>query len=744
MKLSLPTPDEILAELGEMVVAQIDARAVSSFEAALDDMTDYHRFLIDAYAADGASLANLEDGWRAIHGRWLPPYRQVLDRAIQALDDEPAFFSTLTYLPHRLLKSHDANVSPEMQRSILQLGSLAVFRLEKRFTRRAQALGLPPKIALDLGGADRSTHEDAVMDFVAAWEGLRHWGDFDREGEPQARWMRARETWALLGEHLQLTADVFVTAVWARDHVGAERFRDMLIRWRDNIGLGAGRIHVFDHGELINCDLLALDWVTARTRLLEDIDTFNDDQITPEGVLLLILENAHQQTLLITAAVLVRWVLADRAGTFALAEARALLDGEVLDEDETRLGHGEDLSRFAVRWRHLTALEMAGSFHSGSAYSAYMDELAQSLDRVSERKVTSGRGYTPSTVHDRQGLHSAFAALLSTAPEPPHETVVAWTHEALNAGGAPWTSGRAKSLKHFLDAMADDPTPAEAMESILSGLGHDDPARNRDAFRGFAQEAKRYAEQRRADQIAAATVNPETLAAIGAVAKSALMSAEIGLFDTYVLKTGEPAPLVFSRAASLDKSSLLEVRSDRDNFAEMVGKSLVSSFPPQPWFAYLKRRRPTRSIRSRPDALAFWAAVLRLAETLDGELGLSLPNVLGSRFLADHPDPVVVNGVERTRDRARHRRGEGYMFSFGRLHVFGHRRDQDELTLFPFAALEAVVIGLGEDDPVPVSLKPHPEGPLRALVEAEVRYQLIWRKLPSYRLRIPEPAFDDP
>ncbi len=52
MSTDLPTPEETLEELADRATATIDRNASVAFDRALDEMTDFHRFLL-ALSAPG-------------------------------------------------------------------------------------------------------------------------------------------------------------------------------------------------------------------------------------------------------------------------------------------------------------------------------------------------------------------------------------------------------------------------------------------------------------------------------------------------------------------------------------------------------------------------------------------------------------------------------------------------------------------------------------------------------------------
>jgi hypothetical protein len=60
----------------------------------------------------------------------------------------------------------------------------------------------------------------------------------------------------------------------------------------------------------------------------------------------------------------------------------------------------------------IVRIEVAGQRFSKSTYGSTLDDIAAFLDQMSERDVVSGRVFTPSTIHGRDGLRLPFLILL--------------------------------------------------------------------------------------------------------------------------------------------------------------------------------------------------------------------------------------------------------------------------------------------------------------------------------------------
>jgi len=101
------TATTMLEELADKAIGQMDRLAVTSFETALGEMTDFHRFLIDAYTTNdetgkAVSFAQIGD-WNALHEDWIRQYRRLFERAAEYIGRENDFIETLAHLPIRLL-----------------------------------------------------------------------------------------------------------------------------------------------------------------------------------------------------------------------------------------------------------------------------------------------------------------------------------------------------------------------------------------------------------------------------------------------------------------------------------------------------------------------------------------------------------------------------------------------------------------------------------------------------------------
>src|SRR5205807_8666289 len=139
---------DILEELADKVITQIDSLAVARFEEALNEMTRYHRFLLDAYATttpEGTpfSYAEIEDWFDKPFQKWMRQYVRLIERAATRISQETEFISTLAYVPTRLLPEGPGKYSSPVMLALLDFGPLLIHRLENWVTRHTISENVP-------------------------------------------------------------------------------------------------------------------------------------------------------------------------------------------------------------------------------------------------------------------------------------------------------------------------------------------------------------------------------------------------------------------------------------------------------------------------------------------------------------------------------------------------------------------------------------------------------------------------
>jgi hypothetical protein len=134
----------------------------------------------------------------------------------------------------------------------------------------------------------------------------------------------------------------------------------------------------------------------------------------PDELFTTIDRNAHQDVIMLSAALLLSWSInSKQASEIGARTARALLD---------RKGGNENRGAISAERPHLHSLfldmvrfETAGERYDQASYANELDRIVMTMDNMTERRVVPGRVYTPSTINGREDLTSSFLAILSSS-----------------------------------------------------------------------------------------------------------------------------------------------------------------------------------------------------------------------------------------------------------------------------------------------------------------------------------------
>ena len=178
---------------------------------------------------------------------------------------------------------------------------------------------------------------------VGAWEGLLKRAPLVygwREEATQAdadRWSVFRASWPFLWQHLSNTAHCLAVAVWNEDETGAALFREALVRWPQTLG-------ELDHAELrwrrlLFPDVLNQEWPEASASAAPLCYEYLPAP-TPNQLFGSVLRGAHDDAVLLAAALLLVWTINDKqASDIGGRTARSLLGREDAEEEPSRISH---------------------------------------------------------------------------------------------------------------------------------------------------------------------------------------------------------------------------------------------------------------------------------------------------------------------------------------------------------------------------------------------------------------------
>ena len=470
----LPTPDEFIEELADKLVGQIAKSSITGFKAAMDELTRYHRFLLDIQATrdDQGRLLNLAQvgGFfqRPDQG-WIQLYRRVLDAGAQKIGSEPHFMDRLSHLTQALLPTDATGTSPQVITTLLELGKLEVVVLEIWFTRHSiteatVAGGSAMRLRTPLAGSDERAFEGIVRNFVGAWESILKLGliaykrsDLQRS-PPAEHWAGLASSWAFLQAHLHACAYFFAFAVWNQDELSAERYRDLLVRWLQPFYDEVRDHYLFHRSAILTPGLTAGDWANAErmARLASRFPTL--DRFTPGGVFGAVVKGAFEDVVVVSAAVALSWYM-DQAQTSDIggrAADRLLRKQPLPGQGSDLIGAAGDASAF----QRVMATILRSSLGSGdSRYGASLDGLTMTLNGLSAGAMVPGRSYVGWGADDVDSLAPALLAMLAAhAPAAGDEGLGEWLTWLIVTDGV------------FADREAELRALGDALRSYVNGL----------------------------------------------------------------------------------------------------------------------------------------------------------------------------------------------------------------------------------------------------------------------------------
>ncbi len=768
MQPDLPTPEQMLEELADRVATHIDRLAPVAFDVAFDELIRQHSFLLSVNAArtpDGTPFNFAEVpgvAWSAPHKEWMHQYSRLFERAAGRIPDDRSFFAKLTRAPIRLLPEQE---EPPFSRAVLEeiidLGPLLVHRLEGWVSRRTVVETKSDESAVQrqaLAGADSRAYKEVVVDIVGAWEHLLQFGiglraERRKAGQTDAeRWDLYREEWPLLWRHLCDTAHMLAAAVWNEDEIGARHYRDMLVRWLKTLGRDDYDLYLLNR-RLVFPSIFEKTWDEA-VASLKPLLPRAQDSLSPSYLAGSILRCAHDDVVLLTGALLLDWTMNEKQlSDIGARTGSALLRRELVDPDE----HDDRpaLHSFRSIFMDVLRLDLAGERFEKGNYGEGLDSLVFHMDNMTERRVVSGRIYTPSTHHERDDVSFAQLAILMAAlPEEGDDGLVERVGElAANEAALPSGDRSLRGLVWVLERFAKSlETPWPQLQRGLAGLKPDaDFAALSARLSSIVDEARAVIETHRTERITGRPVDPAKLEQLRAAIEEAVLEepAQVPIFrDFKTVKGGQTcAADEFSVIwGNVSKASLLEppMENESSNFGETLAKAVANSAGERAWNSFVKRPREDINITARVEDSAFWLEIAKLTPRISEQPALVVSRAAEGRTVRRllYPREGVTSMLRVEQKQREGRRGD-YIATVEGVDVFGGNFTQGVCWLFSGRALRTVRYASLDAAGHHVTLAYEPENDVKGALRAKFEQSTEWSDDPIFEIRSADPADED-
>lgn len=767
-KRDLPNPEEILEELADRAAHQIDRSAPVAFESALKELVRYHRFLLalnESRAEDGATFSLAEIGgfaWLAPHQEWVRQYRRLFERAIEHLMDDPRIVGRLAYVPRELLpRDQEFELSSPVLQAIVGLVPLLAHRLEAWVTKRTvmdSASGSVGAIGrLALSGPDRNIYIDVVSDVVGAWEGFLHDGgslfgnSLDQNSTADERWAAHRRTWPFLWQHLHDTAYLVAIAVWNEDEIAAGLYCDALIRWPLTYDSDVMDLPDLPRSRLLLPSILASDWNVA----FSQARTVLPDYVAgpkPDQLLNTIVRQAHIDVMLVSSALFLFWAINGKQLSQIGADIASALLQRKLNEPDDLVTVRPYRSSFRGRFFEVVRMAITGARWDRESYGAQLDHLIQTLDGMTERRVVSGRVYTPSTINDRQSLLVPLVViLLAELPEEGDDGLVdAIGNLAAKEGLLPQRDRSLRDLQRELESFLN--ALGTSAETLARGLKMLSPTSTyetaSDNLQVILKNTISKIKSQRMARLKEEPVDPAKVERLRSALEAAVLTppADVPFFRDFAIEPSIGDSSIDLKAVVLmeefPKAQLVappmenEISRQEESFSSALRRWTAHSI----WATFCGREREQVEADSTIDSEEFWRSVEQLASRAGPDPVLVISQresaVTLRKLIYAQRDANIA--LEIKRQKPANVVGN-YLATVQGVEVYGANFEDDVAWLFSGRSLRLVRYHALNQEGHVVSLVFDPGDKTEAPLKATVSQEVEWWVQPIFELKLIAP-----
>jgi hypothetical protein len=236
------------------------------------------------------------------------------------------------------------------------------------------------------------------------------------KSNPASRWEANARSWPILQTHLYHTAYFLGAAVWNDDEIGAERYRDLLLRWLHPFYNEVRDEYRFTASALLTPDVMTSRWLDAEA-LGRRLMRFDGEPLAPGSLFGIMLREVHNDVVGLAASSCLSWYVTQRQPSeTAVRAARALLRREKLANE------GTDLTAYPsspVKSACRTAFDLLFRYALTPAfgttnYSSEINGLLNSLMSMATPRMVPNRIYGGYIVEGFEALRPQLLAILTT------------------------------------------------------------------------------------------------------------------------------------------------------------------------------------------------------------------------------------------------------------------------------------------------------------------------------------------
>ncbi|WP_430422242.1 hypothetical protein [Phenylobacterium sp.] len=707
----LPTTSDFLEGLIDKMVAQIDKAAVTSFNAAYEEATRFHKFILAAQNTrdEGGNVINLAEVgglWSRPDEEWVRAYRRAYDAAAEKLSVNTDFMERLAYLPYRLLPADATTFSQRPIIALVDLGAFQVIALEAWVTKNTQPSYNPlGDTTARLAGSDARAYEAVLIQLVGAWEafqnaiiqstGLRKL----KKKSAEEQWRHYGAAWPILLAHLKASAYFLTSAVWNEDDPGEQRFRDHLLRWCSPLYEELGRDYAFYRTYLLVPSLLAATWGEAVEYAKPTLRFQQAERATPPSIFGEVLRTTHRDVVTIVAALTLSWYADEQQATDIGARAAVrLMRRETLDE-------GSDLTArtsapyapFRAAFDLLLRNSLEPSVGSGR-YGIGLDDLVRQLGSVASSRMVPGRVYSGWGVEGVDTIKRALFAIMAADLPTDHEKLITEVASLADDGGSLAQPDALRNAIRYFQRLANEvgQTPDPAFERATRAFGAEiDVGSASSALRAILTSVAEALREKELAKLRAAELDPEAVAHLRRRMSEAVLreGPKLVVFRDIPIRLAkqqeEVQEFTFGR---IDKGAYFRPPMsalDRDELDGLITEALRDGLAGYFWRSFRHQPREEAEIGDTGRVEDFWRVIVEHAQRVAEPRVALVPRHLGEPVgmaAWEIPGQGLDDFLIERKDNLGGGGGLAYVGTLNGIDVYQWNDDRDALLFCPLLA----------------------------------------------------------
>ena len=600
-----------------------------------------------------------------------------------------------------------------------------------------------------LSGSDAKSYEQVLPDIVGAWDHLlfrvtsRHDLTLTNSQNDVDLWDAHCAIWPFLWQHLTETARSLSITVWNEDETGARFFSEALVRWPENL------VHQFSdrahlrNPRLIYPTLFRMGWSDAKSHIATNIYNLPTSP-SPSQLFSTISRLAHNDVLLLTAALVLYWTIAEKqASDIGARTARALLRGEGGNSDG--LSPDAQDPRFHSLCLDFLRMAMAREGAFNDSYAREIDGLVDKLDNMTEEPKVPGRAYIPTTLHGRYELNlSMVAIMLATTPDNEDDILLeAISDLALQESLLPEGDESLRRLLHELDQW--EAILKEASQPLIRGASLLFPEQYRPRaltmLTAITTSVKSAIQAERKARLSVRPVDKERLNMIRRTIENALLTnpPEISFFTNIELgsvPSNGDVELCSVSIGGIHKGELTNppmgsALANLDDILVSHSKRTVSNNVMR---AFKNQKRIHCSLNAEVNNTAFWQSVSNLVHEVGPNPVLLVSRPSEARVLRRFVYSVAENTENMIIDtNPPIDRSNSFIATVNGIHVYGADLDVGRAWLFSSNLLRAVRYSELEQNGRCVEIDHEIDDDMLVTLTIRVRQLLEWMDWPIFQ-----------